>query len=159
MVDANVLITGIIWPRWQNAILAHALRGDLQLVLSRLIIEEASEHIRSIDPSQYERFEQFLLDCALELVDDPSREEVERNHDLMRDKTDIPIALAAIDAKVDYLVTYDRDFTDDNESTKRVREAIPGIILPPIFLRDVMGWTSEQLEAIRHREWPDLANS
>jgi hypothetical protein len=73
----------------------------------------------------------------------------------MRDETDIPIALAAINAKVDYFVTYDRDFTAEDETTRKVRTAIPGIMLPPIFLREVMGWTSEKLEAIRHRVWPE----
>jgi putative PIN family toxin of toxin-antitoxin system len=156
MLDANVLITGIIWPRWQNAVLEHALRGDLQLVLSRLIIDEASRHIHAIDASQFVRFERFLSDCSMELIDDPSPEQVKQHHDLMRDVTDIPIALAAINAKVDYLVTYDRDFTEEDETTKKVRDAIPGIILPPVFLRKVMGWSSDELESIRYREWLDV---
>jgi len=53
-------------------------------------------------------------------------------------------------------VTYDRDCTDEDETTERIRKAIPGIMLPPVFLRDVMGWTSEELEETRHREWMDL---
>ena len=76
--------------------------------------------------------------------------------DLVRQREDIPVALSVIAANVDYFVTYDRDFTDDHESTARVRAAIPGICLPPVFLRDVMGWTSEELEAIRGRTWADL---
>lgn len=66
------------------------------------------------------------------------------------------MALSVIHARVDYFVTYDRDFTDHHESTAQVRAAIPSICLPPIFLRDVMGWTSEELEAIRGRTWADL---
>ena len=157
MVDANVLITGIIWPRWQNAVLQHALTGDLALVLSPLVIDEARENIRVIDPGQIARFDQFLSDCAFELVADPSREQVKQNLDLVRDEADVPIALAAMSGDVDYFVTYDRDFTDQNETTQKVREALPGIMLPPVFLRDVMGWTSEQLESIRYREWTDLS--
>jgi predicted nucleic acid-binding protein len=76
IVDANVLITGIIWPRWQNAILEYALLGELQLVLSQLVIDEASEHIRLIDESQLVRFERFLADCSLELLEEPSLEQV-----------------------------------------------------------------------------------
>ncbi|HYP40083.1 MAG TPA: hypothetical protein VEX13_06950 [Chloroflexia bacterium] len=59
-------------------------------------------------------------------------------------------------ASVDYFVTYDRDFTDENETTTEVRAAIPGIMLPPVFLREVMGWTSEELEIIRYRTWSEL---
>jgi predicted nucleic acid-binding protein len=155
MIDVNVLITGIIWPRWQNAVLEHALQRDLQLVLPPLVIEQAKAHIRRIDPTQLERYETFLSDCDLELIDDPSQEQVSRHLDLVRDETDVPIALAAINANVDYLVTYDRDFTDEDETTQKVHRAIPGIRLPPVFLREVMGWTSEELEAIRYREWSD----
>ena len=74
-------------------------------------------------------------------------------------RADVPIALAAIAAKVDYFVTYDKDFTDKDKTTQRVREAIPGIVLPPVFLREVMGWTSEELEKIRLRNWRDLTLS
>jgi hypothetical protein len=30
-IDANVLITGIVWPRWQYEILQHALRHEIGL--------------------------------------------------------------------------------------------------------------------------------
>lgn len=32
------------------------------------------------------------------------------------------------------------------------------IVLPAVFLREVMGWTSEQLEAIRYRQWLDMVS-
>lgn len=156
MLDANVLIAGILWPRWPNAILQHAVRHDLQLVLPQLVIDSVIAHIRAIDARQLGRFERFLADCAVELVEDPARDEVEQNLDLVRDETDVPVALAAINAQVDYFVTYDRDFTDEDTSTAKLRAAIDGILLPPVFLRDVMGWTSEELEAIRYRDWSDF---
>ena len=81
---------------------------------------------------------------------------MESNQGLVRQKEDIPVALSIAGARVDYFVTYDRDFTDNNETTEAVQQLIPGIILPPVFLRDVMGWASEQLETIRHRDWSDL---
>jgi hypothetical protein len=30
-------------------------------------------------------------------------------------------------------------------------------MLPAVFLRDVVGWSSEAMEAIRTRTWEDLA--
>jgi len=30
-------------------------------------------------------------------------------------------------------------------------------MLSGTFLREVMGWTSEQLKSIRHRKWSDIA--
>lgn len=156
MIDANVLIAGTVWPRWQYTILQHAIKGDFQLVLAPLIIETARRHIIDIDKKQLPRFEQFLTDCSYEPVDNPTCKEVEQNLELVRDVADVPIALAAINSKVDYFVTYDRDFTDENETTEKVRQAIPGIMMPPVFLRDIMGWTSEELEEIRNRNWEDF---
>ncbi|MGH2536018.1 MAG: hypothetical protein ACRDHL_01340 [Candidatus Promineifilaceae bacterium] len=57
---------------------------------------------------------------------------------------------------MDHFLTYDKDFTDEDETTEKLRRLIPSIMLPPVFLREVMGWTSEELEAIRHRDWLDL---
>ncbi|MBM3241096.1 PIN domain-containing protein [Candidatus Poribacteria bacterium] len=151
MLDANVLIAGTIWPRWQYAILQHALLGDFRLVLAPLIIEAARRHILDIDAKQLSRFERFLADCSFELVDNPTREEVLKNRRLVRSFADVPIALAAINSKVDFFVTYDRDFTDEDETTEKIRQALPGIMMPPVFLRNVMGWTSEELEEIRAR--------
>lgn len=156
MLDVNVLIAGIIWPRWQYAILQHAITGDFQLVLAPLIIEAARRHILEIDPKQFPRFEHFLADCSVELVDNPTRREVEQNRNLVRSEADVPIALAAINSKVDYFVTYDRDFTEEDETTENIRKALPGIIMPPVFLREVMGWTSDELEVIRSRNWEDF---
>jgi predicted nucleic acid-binding protein len=156
LLDANVLIAGTIWPRWQYEILRHTLMRDYHLVLSPLVIESARRNIHRIDPAQLYRFEQFLADCPLEVVDNPSLQQVRDNIDLVRDASDVPIALAAINAGVDYLVTYDDDFTSNDETAEKVREAIPGIILPPVFLRDVLGWTSEQLEQIRARNWEEI---
>jgi hypothetical protein len=76
--------------------------------LAPLIIEAAHRHILEIEPPQLPRFERFLTDCSIELVDNPMREEVERNRNLVRSTADVPMALAAINSKVDYFVTYVR---------------------------------------------------
>lgn len=93
---------------------------------------------------------------SLEEAPIPSDEKVRQHPHLVRDRKDIPVALSIMQASVDYFVTYDRDFTDENETTTEVRAAIPGIMLPPVFLREVMGWTSEELEIIRYRTWSEL---
>lgn len=131
MLDVNVVIAGTIWPRWQYEILRHALKGDFQLVLAPLILESARRRITEIDPRQLPRFERFVEDCDYELVDNPTREQEQQNRDLVRSQADVPIALAAINAEVDYFVTYDTDFTDEGETTEKVQQAIPGIVICP----------------------------
>jgi predicted nucleic acid-binding protein len=155
-VDANVLIAGIIFPRWPYEVLQHALKGDFTLVLSPLVIREARRRIALQFPGFEQAFEQFLQATGYEEAPIPSAEEIAQNPHLVRDEKDIPVALSVIKASVDYFVTCDKDFTDKDETTREVRAAIPGIMLPPVFLREVMNWTSDELEQIRHRTWADF---
>lgn len=85
----------------------------------------------------------------------PTEEEITAHPGLVRDAKDIHVALSAINAQVDFLVTQDRDFTDPGETTKEVQKRLT-IRLPGTFLREQMGWTSEELEAIRGRTWKDM---
>jgi putative PIN family toxin of toxin-antitoxin system len=158
-IDANVLITGIVWPRWQYEILQHALRDEFVLVLSPIVIAETRNRIVTTFPEFLPEFEFLIANLNFESAPVPTREEVAASHTLVRQSKDVPIALSIMSAKVDYFVTYDRDFTDEGETTRAVRQAIPGIVLPPVFLRDVLGWSSADLEAIRTREWTDLKNA
>lgn len=155
-VDANVLIAGIAFPRWPYEILQHALKGDFTLILSPIVIREARRHIKLQFPGFVQEFEQFLEVAEYEEAPVPTHEEITQNPHLVRHTNDIPVALSIKKASVDCFVTYDKDFTNEDETTKEVRAAIPGIMLPPVFLREVMGWTSEELEQVRGRKWSDL---
>jgi len=41
MTDANILFSGVAFPRWPREVLRHAVKGDYQLVLCPIVIEEA----------------------------------------------------------------------------------------------------------------------
>lgn len=69
---------------------------------------------------------------------------------LVRDEKDIPVALAAIQARMDYLVSTDRDSTDKDETTTELRKYLNPIKVGT-SLREVMGWTSQSLSAIERR--------
>jgi predicted nucleic acid-binding protein len=155
MVDATVLIAGSGWPRWPREVLLAGLRGEFQLVLSPYVIRQAHRNLSKRFPEYLERFEEFLSQANFELVPDPSPEEVAQHKGLVRDESDIPIALAAINAGVDYLVSEDKDFTARDETTAKLHEQLK-VLLSGTFLRQVMGWTSKELEEIRHREWSDF---
>lgn len=155
MVDANILIAGSVWPRWPYEVLQHALRGDIRLVLSHYVIQQACFHINRRFPAYSASFDELLQAFHYELVEDPTREQVLQNNDLVRDPTDVPVALAAIQAGVDYLVSEDKDLTVRDETTTRLHEKL-NVMISGTFLRTVMGWSSENLESIRHRSWRDL---
>jgi hypothetical protein len=81
---------------------------------------------------------------------------VKENLGLVGGDKDVPIALALLADKVDIFVTNDRDFTDPNATDERFSSQVR-VMLPAIFLRDVMAWTIEDLEAIRNRTWEDIS--
>jgi len=69
---------------------------------------------------------------------------------------DVPIALTLLAGDVDIFVTNDRDFTDPDATARRFRDRVR-VMLPAVFLREVLGWRAEDLEAIRNRTWQDIA--
>jgi predicted nucleic acid-binding protein len=155
LTDANVLVAGTAFPRWPHEVLRHAVAGDYQLVLCPLVINQARRNLQKRFPNYLDRFEEFLETVGYELVPDPPSEAVRANRNLVRDFSDVPVALAAMAAKIDYLISEDKDLTVQDETTTELRRHVK-VILPGTFLREVMGWTSEQLEAIRYRKWSDL---
>lgn len=156
MIDTNVLIAGMGWPRFPYEVLRHAVRGDFQLLLSPYTIAEARRHVTRLFPEELDTLEEFLVVSRFEAVEDPSQAELEEYPQFVRDVADIPVALSAIFSQVECLVSSDKDLTAEDESTAALHKQLK-IVLPGTFLREYMGWTSEQLEAIRRREWADLA--
>ena len=67
------------------------------------------------------------------------------NIDLCRHESDVPIVLAAIKSKAQCSVTNDRDLTVLDSTTVKLHRQVQ-VMLPPVFLREMMGWTSEELE-------------
>ncbi|MCI0613268.1 type II toxin-antitoxin system VapC family toxin [bacterium] len=155
-VDANVLFAGAAFPRWPYEVLRHAAAGDFRLVLSPLVIKQARRNLEKRFSEYIDRFEAFVQSIDYELVADPTLEEVEANKNIIRDFSDVPVALSAISAKVEYMVSEDKDFTTQDETTAELRRHFK-IMLSGTFLREVMGWTSEQLESVRHRKWSDIS--
>jgi len=155
MLDANVLLAGIVFPRWPWEILRHAVRGDFRLVLSPYVIRQARRRIAQRFPEFLDMFDEFLFRCPYELVPDPSSEDVQAHAGLVRDVTDVPVALAAIQAGVDYLVSEDKDLTAVDETTEELHRYIKPLI-SGTFLRQVMGWSHEELEAVRGRTWDEI---
>jgi len=155
LLDANVLLSGVVFSRWPWEILRHAVRGDFQLVLCPYVIRQARRRIAQRFPEFLAAFNEFLIRCPHELVPDPSSEDVQNHAGLVRDVPDVPVALAAIQTGVDYLVSEDKDLTEVNETTAELRRYIYPLI-SGTFLRQVMGWDHEELEAVRGRTWDEV---
>jgi hypothetical protein len=90
-------------------------------------------------PSSLNDLRSLIKSSNLRIVDNPSRKEVEANLYLINDPNDVPILIAAMKAKVDYLATHNRKhFLDDPEVAERsgLRIGTPG---------DVLAWLRENL--------------
>lgn len=155
MLDSNIIISGITYPRCCFEILKHVIKQDIKLVVSEAILREVNKNIQIKFPTYVNDLKDFLLDCPFELVQHPAKTEIAKNRDLIRDVSDIPIALAAIQAGVDFFVTGDRDFLGDNDTLKKLKKHFM-IVSPIIFLKEIMNWPDDDLEKIRLRKWVDL---
>lgn len=154
-LDANILIRGITFPRFPYEVLRHAANGDFVLILSPTVLDSVRFYVRERFPDYQEALEVLLELLDYEAVPDPPRDQVTAHPNLVRDAKDIPVALSAINARADYLISTDRDFTDEDETTAELRR-LTRPIRTGTFLREVMGWTTEALSAIERRRWSDL---
>jgi len=152
-LDANVLIAGIRLPRWPHEVMRAALAGYFDVVLPQQVIDEARRHLDH--PAQSEVLDFFLASSGHEELPMPPANLVRRHSDLVRSDKDVPIALTLLAGDVDIFVTNDRDFTDAQATAQRFRDRVR-IMLPAVFLREVLGWRAEDLETIRNRTWQDL---
>lgn len=130
-----------------------ALRGYFDLVLPEQVITEARRHLDH--PAQAEALQFFLASSGYEEVPMPPADVVSQHSDVVRSDKEVPIALALLVSDVDVFVTSDRDFTEPDATAQRFRERVR-VMLPAVFLREVLGWDADALEAIRHRTWQDL---
>lgn len=151
-LDANVLIAGVRLPRWPHEVIRAAIGGHFDLVLPRQVIDEARRHL---DSARLEVLEFVLSQSSYEEVPVPSADLVHEHGNLVRSRKDVPIALALLASETDIFVTNDRDFTEPEATAQRFRERVR-VMLPAVFLREVCGWSSDDLEAIRLRAWRDL---
>ncbi len=151
-LDANVLVAGVRLPRWPYEVLRAAMGGQFDVVLPRQVIDEARRHL---DPARTAALEYFLGNCKHEEPPLPPADAVERQLDLVRSRKDVPIALALLVSEADIFVSNDRDFTEADATAERFRVRVR-VMLPAVFLREVCGWSSEELEAVRSRGWEEL---
>jgi len=154
-VDASALYRAIHRPRLAFEILNLALRGEVQLLASSLVLEETKDALQERAPELVWLFDLLITLLPLEMVPDASHEAVDGHAGLCRDEADIPLILAAAAARVDYLMTADNDLNDEDESTTELRKMVSPIS-PLAFLRYIMKWPEDRIVPILSRTWRDL---
>jgi predicted nucleic acid-binding protein len=139
-LDSSALIAGAISESGAAHVLLNLGESqDIVLTVSELVIIESERSMAKKAPSNLNDLRSLIKLSNLRIVDNPTKEEVEANLYLINDPNDVPILLAAMKAKVDYLATHNRrHFLDD----PKVAELSGLRIGTP---SDVLAWLRENL--------------
>lgn len=139
-LDSSALIAGIISETGAaHVLLQLGETEDIALTISELVLNETERSIARKKPENLEIAKQEIQKSNIKVLQDPSQEEIQANLYLIDDPDDVPILLAAIKAKVDYLATHDhKHFLDNPKVAERagIKIGTPG---------DVLAWLRENL--------------
>lgn len=114
--DSSALFAGVVSATGAaRALLLLSEAGALiQIIVSEQVIAETERNVARKLPRALPYYREALRAGAVKIVSDPTREGVTRHRGIITHQADVPIVVAAMKAKVDYLVTLDhRHFLDD----------------------------------------------
>lgn len=139
-LDSSALIAGAISESGAAHVLLNLGEAkEIVLTVSELVIWESERAVAKKAAGSLHDLRALIKLSNLAIVDDRSPEDVEANLYLINDPNDVPILLAAMKARVDYLATHNRKhFLDDPTVSERsgLKIGTPG---------DVLAWLRENL--------------
>jgi len=132
-VDANVLFAAADSETGASRqIIQLGLRGQVQLVVSELVIEEARRNLAGYKPTAVEALQEFVAATPFHYTN-PTKRQVQTAATYTALK-DAPIVAGAKASKVDYLVTLDRKHLirhrQEIERRSGVKILLPEELLP-----------------------------
>ena len=128
MTDTNIIVSAILFP---NSIVARVWNYIIEhhhVIISKYSIDELEAVFQRKFPDSVGILQPFLASIACEVVD---VEQPDIEIPPIRDKTDLPVLIAAIVADADILLTGDKDFSD-------IPLDKPAIMTPSIFMKSKM---------------------
>lgn len=139
-LDSSALIAGVLSATGAaHTLLMFGEDETILLTVNEWVVRESEEALSRKSPKNIQALRRSLLTSKIQIIPDPSEEEIDANLYLIGDRDDVPVLLAAIKAKVDYLVTHDhKHFLDDPKVTERagIKIGTPG---------DVLAWIRENI--------------
>ncbi len=139
-LDSSALVADILSETGAaHALLMLGENEDILLTVSEMVIIESERAITLKSPKNIPILRNAIVSSNLAIVRDPTQKEVEANLYLINDPNDVPILVAAMKAKVDYLAAHNRKhFLDDLTVAEKsgLRIGTPG---------DVLAWLRENL--------------
>jgi len=122
--DINIIISAIFWRGNPYKVISKGISGEIKLITSPEILEEAINKLRTKFKFPEEEIQNFvdLVFTYYEIVEPTSK------YNIVRDEKDNKILECAVDAKVDFILTGDEDLKVLKEF-KGVRILSPGDFL------------------------------
>ena len=128
--DSSALFAGIISASGASrALLVLAEVGQVTITVSEQVVAETERAIARKVPRALPDLREALRATGLRIIPVPSLDEIEDYADIISHPADVPIVVAAIQIKTDYLVTLNRrHFIDDLAVAERsnLRIGTPG---------------------------------
>lgn len=131
-IDTGVLIAGVASLTGASAAVLDLCEAEsIQMVINRQVLVEADRNFSAKLPGLVNEFRQFIRNLVPLMVEDPPAAGVERAAGLI-DRKDAAILAAAIESKVEFLITLDKK----HFLKQKVQRNIPiEISRPSDFLR------------------------
>jgi len=131
-IDTSVLIAGVASLTGASAAVLDLCEAEsIQMVISRQVLVEADRNFSAKLPGLVNEFRQFIRNLVPLMVEDPPAAAVKRAAGLI-DRKDAAILAAAIESKVEFLITLDKK----HFLKQKVQRNIPiEICTPSDFLR------------------------
>lgn len=141
-LDSSALMAGVISETGAaHALLQLGETEDILLTISELVFNETTRSVARKSPDDLKDVQKEIKKARINILEDPTDEEIQANLYLIEDPDDVPVLLAAIKAKVDYLATHDKKhFLNDPKVEERagIKIGTP---------RDVLNWIRENLNS------------
>ena len=129
LVDANIIISAGLFPESVvGKVLAHIVKNH-NLVLCKYTLDELKDVFNKKFPKRIDYFKKFIKGLKYELIDIKIKDY--KKYPKIRDVDDIPLLAYAIEAKINILLTGDKDFDGINVE-------IPRIINPRKYVEEYM---------------------
>ena len=114
-LDSSALMAGIVSAKGASRVLLLlAENGHIAVTISEQVVTETERAAARKAPRALSDLRQAILASKARIVRDPTPEDVSAHPNLISHPADVPMVLAAMQAKVDYLVTLNRKhFMDD----------------------------------------------
>jgi len=108
-LDTNIYFAGFLSPDGGSSlILELAKKEKISIYASRLVLREAERNLRKkTSPKTIQAFHRYLKQTAIHVVPPPNDKTLEHCEPHVHPK-DVPVLAAAIESKVEFLITLDR---------------------------------------------------